>query len=502
MHDDAEIRVLSHAGMLARYGNASILIDPWLTGSCYWRSWWNFPEPVFDPAELARVDAVVISHIHWDHWHGPSIKRFVRDRPFIIADEPNSRSADDLKRIGIRSITRVKHGQTIEVAPGLRISLYQFGLFNSDNAIVIEMGAHKVLNANDAKIAGLPLRAIVSRHGSFDLAMRSHSSANARACFRIEGEAVDHDEPLHYARSFKLFMDAVKPKYAIPFASNHCYLHRDTERFNEIAVNPLRLRTQLDAMGGLEHSSLVVMAPGARWHAAHGFTPGDTTAFENPLPYLQAYRERYRPVLESTYAAEAAVRIGSPVLARLAAHLRRVPKWRRRLARVSRLGTELHWPDGARMHLEIDVLAARVREVEATEAAAWPARMRWPAAVFQDMVMKCMYAQGPISKRCEFVGRDAASLAALIRGFGLLADVESQIYPLRLAYVGRTIDSYMRRWRELVVYAQAAWHIFVRRTPGYQVEERLLRGASARKSPLRPTGSHDPARETAGITRG
>ena len=21
-----------------------LLVDPWIIGSCYWRSWWNYPE--------------------------------------------------------------------------------------------------------------------------------------------------------------------------------------------------------------------------------------------------------------------------------------------------------------------------------------------------------------------------------------------------------------------------------------------------------------------------
>ena len=81
-----------------------------MLGTCYWRSWWNFPEPRFDADEVRAVDAVVISHIHWDHWHGPTIKRLLRDRPFIVADEPHTRSADDLRRIGIRDVTTVPHG--------------------------------------------------------------------------------------------------------------------------------------------------------------------------------------------------------------------------------------------------------------------------------------------------------------------------------------------------------------------------------------------------------
>ena len=37
--------ILSHASMIIEHNDHKIVIDPWLLGSCYWRSWWNFPEP-------------------------------------------------------------------------------------------------------------------------------------------------------------------------------------------------------------------------------------------------------------------------------------------------------------------------------------------------------------------------------------------------------------------------------------------------------------------------
>ena len=58
-------------------------------------------------------------------------------------------------------------------------------------------------------------------------ALRSHSSANDRILYKLKDDPeFTLDDPGHYARSFKLFMDAVKPKYAVPFASNHCHLHK------------------------------------------------------------------------------------------------------------------------------------------------------------------------------------------------------------------------------------------------------------------------------------
>ena len=77
--------ILSHAGMLVESENKSILLDPWLIGSTYWRSWWNYPTP---PNELIRnlsPDYIYMTHLHWDHFHGPSLQSlFSKSQKFIV----------------------------------------------------------------------------------------------------------------------------------------------------------------------------------------------------------------------------------------------------------------------------------------------------------------------------------------------------------------------------------------------------------------------------------
>ena len=77
-------RVLSHAGLQVRAGGKELLCDPWVLGSCYWRSWWNYPPvPQALPAEL-RPDFVYLTHLHWDHFQGPSLRLFPKDTRFIV----------------------------------------------------------------------------------------------------------------------------------------------------------------------------------------------------------------------------------------------------------------------------------------------------------------------------------------------------------------------------------------------------------------------------------
>ena len=175
-------KIISHACISIKFKSDVLLVDPWLVGSCYWRSWWNYPPVSKELIEDLTPKAIYITHVHWDHWHGPSLKRFLNsDVEIITHDEPNKRSYRDLKQFGFKKIKVLKHGETYNVG-NIKITPYQFGLFLNDSALVIETPEFKLLNANDCKIAGASLEQIKRKHGKFDFAMRSHSSANDRVC--------------------------------------------------------------------------------------------------------------------------------------------------------------------------------------------------------------------------------------------------------------------------------------------------------------------------------
>ena len=124
------------------------------------------------------------------------------------------------------------------------------------------------------------MRQITKNHGEFDFALRSHSSANDRVLYKLKDEPdFTLDDPGHYARSFKLFMDAVKPKYAVPFASNLCHLHKEVFKFNDYINDPYQLKKQIDDGGGLESSDLKILLSGDYWSSTEGFVVGDNKDF-------------------------------------------------------------------------------------------------------------------------------------------------------------------------------------------------------------------------------
>ena len=473
-----EFRILSHAAMWVRCGGTSVVIDPWLVGSCYWRSWWNFPRAVFDEREMAAVDAVVLSHQHWDHWHGPSLRKLFAGKPVLIPDEPALRSGRDLRAIGFRDVRRVPHGRTVEIG-ALRITLYQFGRYVNDSAIVVEGDGVTLLNANDAKIAGWPLRHLVARHGPIDFAFRSHSSANARVCWRLEGDTgylVDDHE--HYMRSFVQFMDAVQPRYAVPFASNHCHLHDDVFAFNEMIATPLELREHVQRLPP-RRWALQVMLPGSHWQQGASGQPGSfdlapETPYEDMPATLRAYRAEQAPALERFRQQENAVVVGDALLARFLDFFRAARA--RPPAPLGGVKLVLRWPDGRRQAYAIDLDRATVAPAEdAARAEPGLPMLEMPAIVFRDAVVKNMFGHAGISKRCAFVASNHDDLRRLGAIVTHLDRHELGLYPVSWRYRARLVLAYVRRWRETVVYAQALWLLKVRKLPIWLVEEAILK---------------------------
>jgi len=409
-----ELKILSHACALIKTDLHAVVIDPWLVGSCYWRSWWNYPQVELDESELAAVDAVVISHIHWDHWHGPSLKRFFKGKRIIIPDEPGLRSETDLRAIGFQDIVRVPHAGSVDVGD-IRLTLYQFGLYLNDAAVVAEAQGVKILDANDAKIAGAALGQLTRCHGRFDFAMRSHSSANARVCFRVRGETLgDVDDREHYFRSYVAFMDKVQPRHAVPFASNHCHLHDDVYSLNSYVSNPVELGRYVAAQHAAHQPgwSFAPMLPGSSWSSVDGFQLRSTDCYEDLDTRIAAYRAQVVDRLDAYTRQENAVTISDALVQRFTAML---PGPARRKAVLADFVLTVRWPDSRARSWTVDLRSRQATACETALLDSEPGRplMVLPAIVFRDAVVKNMFHHAVISKRCVFRADSAVDMQVI-----------------------------------------------------------------------------------------
>ena len=189
----SELHIHGHSCLEIRKNNFSLVCDPWLVGSAYWRSWWNFPESK-NLDSLLKIWSkqknlyIYITHLHWDHFHGPTIRKikdYCKSVKFIIPKTPEIRLKKDLESlIGNKSIYEIRHAEKLKLDDKLSILSFQFGPFFADSILSINSPEFSILNINDAKIMDLSLKHLLSIIPKPKYVLRSHSSANPRCCFR------------------------------------------------------------------------------------------------------------------------------------------------------------------------------------------------------------------------------------------------------------------------------------------------------------------------------
>tara|TARA_B100000674_G_scaffold494937_1_gene520819 strand:- start:1799 stop:3247 length:1449 start_codon:yes stop_codon:yes gene_type:complete len=272
LSDHLKITVLGHACMLVEASDVRLLVDPWLVGSCYWRSWWNYPEIDKNFVNQIRPSHIYLSHLHWDHYHGPTLRKFYDSDPIIILPKAaTERMKSDMKRdFRFSRIVEVMHGKECHLGYDFSITSFQFNPFIIDSALAIKSCGIKILNANDSKVFGLSLKQIVSRFQSFDFVFRSHSSATPDP-YCVEGvdPYASSRKPDDYTKDFVAFAKACNAKYVVPFASSHVYLHKGSEQYNEYYNNPSFVRDNYSRYN--TESECILMPPLSSWSNQDGF---------------------------------------------------------------------------------------------------------------------------------------------------------------------------------------------------------------------------------------
>ena len=278
-HSASEVKlsVLSHACLYIEFESVRLLVDPWITGSCYWRSWWNYPEVEDSIVDALDPTHIYITHLHWDHYHGPSLRLFERRDPVILLPKAaTSRMKSDMDRdFSFSKVVEVNHARPYRLGRDFEIFSYQFNPWIIDSSLVVSAGGVRIFNANDSKVFGLSLNQIIENHAPFDFVLRSHSSAvQIPYCIDSSGPvSVPSRPPVQYAKEFSKFCLKTGARYAIPFASSHVYLRPESLPFNSSYNSPAELKNYYDGIGQSGIGQQCVLMPaGSVWSSEMGFS--------------------------------------------------------------------------------------------------------------------------------------------------------------------------------------------------------------------------------------
>ena len=311
------IKVHGHSCLEFRSQNTAIIFDPWLSGSAYWRSWWNFPEPTSVEMIVKEISTcneifVFISHLHWDHFHGPTLRNLYKKIPnlkFIISKVPEKRLKNDLFEVLNKNIqvTEINHGEKLKINSYLSLRAFLSGPFLTDSAILIQHKNDFILNINDSKQQKLMANHILKTigNGNLKVMLRSHASANSRICIKNrDGSLKEKNDKSKevYSREFLNAASFFKPKVAIPFASNMCYLHKDTFAYNRHSNTSDLLFKYSDSSKEFENINVQLVLPGEVMELNSLETTFNKESrnqlFNNRENQLKKYREKFLKKLE------------------------------------------------------------------------------------------------------------------------------------------------------------------------------------------------------------
>ena len=297
--------VLGHGALSVEAAGRRLLADPWLLGSCYWRSWWHYPATDVRPDDL-EPDFVYLSHHHFDHFHYPSMRKLSKDATVLVPRFAVDVMPGEVRALGFSNVRELGHGEVVELAPGLRVASFQYGF--DDSALLIESGGVVLADLNDCKVRGRSLDEVLSVFGQPTFMFKSHSWAQAYPVRYTADDPADLElvSRESYVADFVEMVRAVRPGYAVPFASMVCFLHPETFDVNPHVITPKEVAEGY-AKAPVDGSECVVLVPGDSWSVDGGFDVSDIDPYDEAFrtAELERLATSVRPKVEAAAAAEA-----------------------------------------------------------------------------------------------------------------------------------------------------------------------------------------------------
>lgn len=242
-----KFKVINNATTLV---NEDFIMDPWIYGHLYNRSWSPFPKQNFDKKKLKKIKFCYISHLHQDHWDLDTIKYFSKKVTFfipnlsfnkVIEKTLNKYGYQNIKYLDYGKFNKISKNYEIAVIPPLNKGALETDIISAkdDNAVAIDTGL--ILRLTKLNINNL----ILFDNSPYDIKIfkkyfKDISVQNL--FFNYNGFAQDY--PLKYNMlstsekkkiSYELqlkkekyllkFIDFIKPKLLIPHSSDFILNH-------------------------------------------------------------------------------------------------------------------------------------------------------------------------------------------------------------------------------------------------------------------------------------
>ncbi|HEY0292004.1 MAG TPA: hypothetical protein VGC51_06645 [Hansschlegelia sp.] len=309
------IETMGHATLaLYRDGERPVLLtDPWLTGSCYWRSWWieNYPSAE-DLARLRAARYVYLTHEHPDHLHLPSLRLLGPDGPEILTPDFLEMKMDGFLRGEGFRVRRLAPGVWTELDP--EVVAMSLPIWNNDSILILSTPEAFIVDLNDAKPDQRIFRKLAALRatapGRRCVVLRSHSPASPANSFFVDGGRLERTSKAQFVRAARNACRRIGATDFMPFASQSVFRRSDSEWANAYKVGLSDLRRHW------RDAPTRLLPPYTRLDLATG-----ETSSRDPASFDPHDTPETRALIAEQEAANAAVTLEDSDLDRLRAQL-------------------------------------------------------------------------------------------------------------------------------------------------------------------------------------
>ncbi len=299
------LELVAHASLKIENTSGKVLItDPWYKSPVYWGSWFLCPEPNVDDNIYKSTNFIYLTHWHFDHFDYKTIREFDKDTKIFVPQFPSSIMKQELNKLGFNNVVEMIHNKEYFLESNFSIISHQVE-HQDDSILIIKVDNKILVNLNDAKPLPSSWKWLIKNFNNPDFMFRSHSLAwSYPTKYSFEKDDEDFLEKETYMQEYLQCILFLKPKYAVPFASYICHLHKETLQDNKHLTTPYELEKYV-AKNYSGKSLFKIMNPSGKYSENKGFYDIKDYNFENELENL---KNKYKPYLEKIYKRESEYR--------------------------------------------------------------------------------------------------------------------------------------------------------------------------------------------------
>lgn len=242
-----QLRTLGHATLALSESSSSdpiLITDPWLFGSCYWRSWWLANPPTDKEIDwLSRTQYIYLTHEHQDHLHIPSLRRIGASPTYLVPDFLRMEMDTYLAEQMGYHVQRLPSNKWVRLDKQLQVLCLIYP--SNDSVLLVDTPTALLINLNDVK----PVRGFLDAIGAMTrtlskprVVLRSYSLAGPAYSFFLDGKRTSKKTTKGYVGAAYGQAIRVGGDYFVPFASQVVFRRSDTQWANAIRVDYNTLR--------------------------------------------------------------------------------------------------------------------------------------------------------------------------------------------------------------------------------------------------------------------